>query len=62
MSCQTYIRLCPESFEDNLTKVIWAMSYMRTGYAGRWVTHKFEHKAKSGNLHFIDWVNFEEEF
>jgi len=61
-SCQTYIRLCLESFKDNLTKVIWAMSYMRTGRAGCWVTHKFEHEAKSGNLRFINWVDFEEEF
>jgi len=34
-SCRTYIRLCPESFEDDLTKVVWAMSYMKAGHAGR---------------------------
>jgi len=61
-SCQTYICLCPESFEDNLTKVVWAMSYMKAGRAGRWANHEFEHEAKSGQLHFIDWVDFEEEF
>jgi len=35
---------------------------MKSRCAGRWVTHKFEHKAKSGHLHFNDWLNFEEEF
>jgi len=55
-SCRTYIR------EDDLTKVIWAMSYMKAGRAGRWATREFEHKAKSGHLRFIDWVDFEDEF
>jgi len=61
-SCRTYIRLCPESFEDDLTKVIWAMFYMKAGRAGCWANHEFEHEAKSGHLRFIDWVDFEEEF
>ena len=37
-SCRTYMRLCPESFEDEPTKIIWAMSYMKTGHAGRLAT------------------------
>jgi len=61
-SCRTYIRLCPESFEDDLTKVIWAMSYMKAGRAGCWATREFEHEAKSGHLCFIDWADFKDEF
>jgi len=61
-SCRTYIRLCPESFKDDLTKVIWAMSYMKAGRAGRWVTREFEREVKSRHLRFIDWVDFEEKF
>jgi len=38
------------------------MSYMKTGHAGCWATHEFEHEAKSGHLRFIDWVDFEEKF
>jgi hypothetical protein len=30
-SCQTYIRLCPEEFHDEQTKIVWAMSYMKSG-------------------------------
>jgi len=62
MSCRTYICLCLESFEDDLTKVVWAMFYMKTGRAGCWATREFEHEAKSGHPRFIDWVDFEEEF
>ena len=61
-SCRTYIRLCPESFKDDLTKVVWAMSYMKAGCAGCWANRKFEHEEKSGQLRFIDWDDFEEEF
>ena len=38
------------------------MSYMKTGCANHWATHKFEHKMKTCHLHFINWLNFEEEF
>ena len=61
-SCRTYIRLCPESFEDEETKIIWAMSYMKSGRAGRWATREFEFEAKNGALRFFDWLDFETEF
>lgn len=61
-SCRTYIRLCPEAFEDDATQIIWAMSYMKSGRAGRWATREFEHEARDGHLRFVDWLDFEEEF
>ena len=61
-SCRTYIRLCPDSFEDEPTKIIWAMSYMKTGRAGRWAAREFELEAKIGALRFTDWYDFEDEF
>ena len=61
-SCQTYIRLCPDAFDDEDTKIIWAMSYMKSGHAGRWAAREFAHESKSGTLRFIDWLDFEQEF
>ena len=61
MSCQTYIQLCSDPFDDNEMKIVWAMLYMKTGYANRWTTHEFEHKTKTSHLCFIDWLDFEEE-
>jgi hypothetical protein len=61
-SCRTYIRLCPESFEDDITKIVWAMSYMKSGRAGRWATREFEQETKTGRLRFLDWTDFEDEF
>ena len=61
--CWTYICLCLESFDDNdTTKIVWAMSYMKSRCAGCWATCKFEHEVKSEHLRFIDWPNFEDKF
>ena len=62
ISCRTYIRLCPEAFDDDATQIVWAMSYMKTGRAARWAAREFELEAKQGHLRFIDWLEFEEEF
>jgi hypothetical protein len=61
-SCRTYMRLCPEAFEDDEMKIVWAMSYMKSGRASRWATREFELEAKTSHLRFIDWFDFEEEF
>ena len=40
------------------------MSYMKSRWAGRWATREFEYEATSQarRLHFLDWVDFEDEF
>lgn len=62
VSCRTYLRLAPEAFSSDGTRVVWAMSYMKSGRAGRWAAREFEHEAKHGALRFYDWDEFEEEF
>ena len=61
-SCHTYIWLCADSFKDNDTKIIWAMSFMKTGRASRWAQRELEHEAAKGSLWFTDWLDFEDEF
>jgi Retrotransposon gag protein/Zinc knuckle len=63
-SCRTYIRLCPDSFPDEPTKIMWALSYMNSGRANRWAGRELEFEARIGGGHFrfIDWQDFEEEF
>jgi len=61
-SCRTYIWLKLEVFNDNLVKIVWAMSYINAGRAGRWTVHEFETEARNGRLRFLDWLDFEEEF
>ena len=38
------------------------MSYMKSGRTNHWATHEFEQEAKTGCLHFLDWLDFEDEF
>ena len=64
-SCQTYIRLCPEDFADEQTKIIWAMSYMKSGRAQKWTAHIFrweQQPENSGANKFFDWEDFCNEF
>ena len=61
-SCRTYIRLCPEAFEDEVQQIVWAMSYMKTSRAGRWAAREFELEAEKGKLRFRKWPDFEDEF
>jgi Retrotransposon gag protein/Zinc knuckle len=64
-SCQTYVRLCPEEFPDEQTKIVWAMSYMKTGRAQRWTARVFRWESLAENIgltRFLDWEDFKDEF
>jgi hypothetical protein len=64
-SCQTYICLCPKEFRDDQTKIVWAMSYMKSGRAAKWTAHIFrweELPEKFGYTKFLDWEDFRDEF
>ena len=60
-SCQTYIHLCPEEFRDEQTKIVWAMSYMKSGRASKWTAQIFRWEELPENLgcaKFVDWEDF----
>ena len=64
-SCDTYLRLCPDEFQDKQTKIVWAMSYMKTGRAFRWVSRIFRWEQLPENqtsTQFFNWKEFTEEF
>ena len=63
-SCQTYIRLCPHSFQDEQAKIVWAMSYMKSGRAAKWTARIFrwEDEPENVNHRFVDWEDFRDEF
>jgi Retrotransposon gag protein/Zinc knuckle len=64
-SCQTYIRLCADEFPDDQTKIVWAMSYMKTGRAQRWTARIFRWEQLEENENqskFLDWEEFRDEF
>ena len=60
-SCQTYIWLCPSKFPDEQTKIVWAMSYMKSGCAQRWTARIFRWEQQTENADqskFLDWEDF----
>jgi hypothetical protein len=64
-SCQTYLHLCPGEFRDEQTKIVWAMSYMKTSRAQKWTARVFrweEQPENSGQYKFLDWEDFTTEF
>ena len=62
-SCQTYIRLCPDSFPSDQIKIIWALSYMKSRRAGKWATRVFKwEEDNKGYSKFLDWDEFWAEF
>jgi len=64
-SCQTYLRLCPKEFPDEQTKIVWAMSYMKTGRAQKWTARVFRWEQQPENTdqtRFLDWYDFCDEF
>ena len=64
-SCQTYFRLCPNSFSDDQAKIMWALSYMKIGRAAKWAARVFQWEEQEGNQglsRFLDWEDFRTEF
>ena len=66
-SCQIYTHLCPKEFDDEQTKILWAMSCMnlKYGHVQRWTAWIFhwEHLPEnSGYPRFLDWDDFHAEF
>ena len=59
---KTYMRLCPDSFPEEQTKITWAL-YMKSGRAAKWAERVFHWEEKnSGYLKFLDWDEFRKEF
>jgi hypothetical protein len=62
-SCQTYILLSPELFSEDQTKIVWALSYMKSGRAAKWAARVFKwEEDNGGDAKFLDWDDFKSEF
>ena len=62
-SCHTYICLCLDSFSLDQIKITWALSYMKSGRAGKWAVQVFKwEEDNKGCSKFLDWDEFQAEF
>jgi Retrotransposon gag protein len=46
--CTLYLGLCASNFPDEMSQILWVLSFMKTGRAAIFATHAFTHKAKNG--------------
>ena len=64
-ACQAYIRLRPDQFSDEQTKIQWAMTYMSQGRAQKWVGRVYHWESlptNTGSDYFFDWDDFRSKF
>src|SRR5271168_1007320 len=55
--------LCSDSFPDDQTKIMWALSYMKTGRVALWAARIFcWEEDNPGSIKFASWDKFREEF
>ncbi|KAG5353397.1 hypothetical protein C0989_007542, partial [Termitomyces sp. Mn162] len=59
-SCLTYIHLSRDTFNSDMLKIAWVLSYMKTGHVFTYVLWVFQHSRGVGT--FADWAAFERDF
>ena len=55
-SCQTYMLLCPDSFSNDQTKIIWGLLYMKSGRAAKWAANWWAHLACTSEIGLITLI------
>lgn len=61
-SLRTYMRLCPEQFDSEETQIVWALSFMKSGRAGKYALRIMEQENRDGVAKFYCWADFESDF
>jgi len=61
-SCSLYIRLAPEQFHDEQEKILWALTFFRSGHAAKWSKNMFRQEADTGIFPIQTWRDFEQQF
>src|SRR6202789_2020711 len=61
-SCKLYLHLAPHQFEDEHAKIMWAMSYMKSGRAAHFVDRQIRAYHSIGSLPYESWADFVVEF
>ena len=44
-SCSLYIRLAPEQFHDKEKRILWALTFFKSGHATKWSKNVFRQEA-----------------
>jgi hypothetical protein len=61
-SCELYITLAPHQFVDDHAKIMWALSFMKSGWAACFVDRQMRAYHNIGSLSYQSWQEFVDEF
>jgi len=60
--CSLYICLAPEQFHDKEERVLWALTFFKSGRAAKWSENVFRQEADTGVFPIQTWRDFEQQF
>jgi len=61
-SCSLYIRLAPEQFHDKEERILWALTFFKSGYAAKWSENVFCQEADTSVFPIRTWRDFKQQF
>jgi len=61
-SYSLYIRLAPEQFHDKEERVLWALTFFKSGRAAKWSENVFRQEANTSVLPIQTWRDFKQQF
>jgi len=61
-SCELYLALAPHQFADDHAKIMWALSFMKSGRAARFVDRQMREYQTVGSLSYVSWTEFAADF
>jgi len=61
-SCSLYICLAPEQFHDEEERILWALTFFKSGHAAKWSKNMFRQEADTGIFPIRTWRDFEQQF
>jgi hypothetical protein len=61
-SCELYTALTPHQFADDHAKIMWALSFMKSGHAAHFVEQQMRGYHNVGSLSYASWRELVDEF
>jgi hypothetical protein len=60
-SCLLYLHACRVDFTDDQTKILWVLSFMKSGWAAVFADRAFAKEACQNQPAYLDWASFKKE-
>jgi len=61
-SCSLYIHLALEQFHNEQEKILWALTFFKSGCAAKWSKNVFRQEADTGIFPIQTWRDFKQQF